>query len=1159
MGRAFDTSFTDVRIHDDETGGAVAQQQSALALTAGKHVAFAPGQYNPGSPEGDALLAHELTHVMQQRGETSGGGATGGAEADADRAAADAVKHLHAGSAEKAAPRASSELQLQRCAGNPAETGIVTTDLKGQFLDRKVGSTRSTASSGISYTLTTEIKAARTLGAFDTEAAALAAVKTNGKAGAVTIESAKYVAYETDIGFGYRTRTTTGVGIASGSTSTSYAPKLAPGVIALVSNELMTVRAGQFDPGAETDAQGSADQQLSSAGSPFAGYKQALGGEQGDLNTLSDDKLIAAFHAAMKDTALVVLHKSAEQVKAKQSRGGEGGAGLSDTELEAVKTTAQELAADDGKIAGVKKTLADLRMKKAMASGPAGGYVSTLYDKDIAAAQAHLAQLETQRRIHLAKYPLLSRVEPAELLKLTTKEELASELGGELPGILKDIETTKQNVADGKVNLWAVDQVVDATIAGLGLDEAKRKLIMDTKASEAKQKTIESVVLTVLAIGFGLAAALVPGGAGLGFAAGAFGLGTYDAMKQTEQYLVDQPASNVALDQDGGLAAPPGWGWLVVAWIGVGLDAAQVASAVSKVAKAEVTVADAAKELAADAKRLGMTQEELRTKLRSLAGDLDGAAKVTEGGKGALAGTLGLPVDIDPKLAGDVRVLYEVDKATGRVAVKSLVAGPEATMAEVLAHERLIQHLRRYEGVTGRLRELWEKLLAFAGKSPTDKNPFPAGSKAWESWNELYKLPDVVDAQFLKYRDGLRAGNETTLVQDLEVLEDQARRHRSIIDEMVGEAGAGFVAKTGDSTRAAIAAGYPLPAGVSTAEELLAKGYYYRTGANGRYDLVRRTSAGVDPLRVELDAAGKPVGLVKATTAATEPTDPAAWIARLEEGLSPDELAKLDKMKKGKTPAEQRAMFDGDLEASRDKVRAQLRVEHDAAATKAQSKVRVDELKREIANKGLMSDPEIRAIVDDVSKQPKDKLPILRDKLMAKILKAEAQAANPGAEVIDGVKVYEKVSEAALEEWKVKHPGGKIDGFTPRPDGLYMQRGEVDMMVVERDPASGKAKIISREEIKTGNRDTHADARSQLDAQSDLLREGASGAKKIRLERGGRDIANELELASDANAMKSTRGLAGKGFDKSLGATAGDLENLCKDLLKNSPTPRTGP
>ena len=98
-----------------------------------------------------------------------------------------------------------------------------------------------------------------------------------------------------------------------------------------------------------------------------------------------------------------------------------------------------------------------------------------------------------------------------------------------------------------------------------------------------------------------------------------------------------------------------------------------------------------------------------------------------------------------------------------------------------------------------------------------------------------------------------------------------------------------------------------------------------------------------------------------------------------------------------------------------------------------------------------------------------------RDKVVAKISKAEAQAANPKAEVIDGVKVYEKMPEATIEQWKTNHPGQKTDGLTNRPDGLYMQRGELDMMVVERDAAGGKGKIVSREEIKTGNRDTHAD------------------------------------------------------------------------------------
>ncbi len=320
-----------------------------------------------------------------------------------------------------------------------------------------------------------------------------------------------------------------------------------------------------------------------------------------------------------------------------------------------------------------------------------------------------------------------------------------------------------------------------------------------------------------------------------------------------------------------------------------------------------------------------------------------------------------------------------------------------------------------------------------------------------------------------------------------------------------------------------------------------------------------RVSPHGDPARALPDPEAKPSASVtdspaeRPPTAVAEPSDPATWMARLEQGLSADEIVKLDKMKHGKTLAEQRAMFDGDLETSREKVRAAVRVEQEAAASKAQSKARIEKLKKTIADKGLMSDPELRAIVGDVSKKPKDKLPTLRDRLVAKLLKVEVQAEHPNAEVLDGVKLYERLPEVTFEEWKTKHPGQRIDGLTRRDDGLYMQRGELDMMVIERDPAGTKGKIVLREEIKTGVGDTSADAKSQLKNQSDLFKEGASGAKKLRIEVGGRDIASDIDLASDADATKFTRGPAGKGFDKSLGVTASDLEGLCKDLLRSSP------
>ena len=286
--------------------------------------------------------------------------------------------------------------------------------------------------------------------------------------------------------------------------------------------------------------------------------------------------------------------------------------------------------------------------------------------------------------------------------------------------------------------------------------------------------------------------------------------------------------------------------------------------------------------------------------------------------------------------------------------------------------------------------------------------------------------------------------------------------------------------------------------------------------------------------------------------------DPERWLANLESSLGPEEKAKLAKMTAGKTAQEARDMLGGDLDAARERVRTAVRLDQERAAVAAQSKERVADLRKQIADRGLMNDPEIRDIVaGKTAKNPNARLAMLRDKLVAKILRSEAEHAHPGTEVLDGVKVYEKLPEANLDEWGAKNPGKKRDGLTDRTDGLYMQRSEIDMMVVEQQQ-SGKAKVIAREEVKTGVRDTNADARAQLDDQTSLLRDAAAGKKTIRLEVGGRDITGDIDLASDAMASKSTRGPAGKGFEKSLGVSASDLEALCKDLLGKPATTGEG-
>ncbi len=73
METRFGYDFRDVRIH---TGGNAAQMNRRLnsfAFTSGTDIFFAPNYYHPGTTGGDRLLAHELTHVVQQSSGSDGG------------------------------------------------------------------------------------------------------------------------------------------------------------------------------------------------------------------------------------------------------------------------------------------------------------------------------------------------------------------------------------------------------------------------------------------------------------------------------------------------------------------------------------------------------------------------------------------------------------------------------------------------------------------------------------------------------------------------------------------------------------------------------------------------------------------------------------------------------------------------------------------------------------------------------------------------------------------------------------------------------------------------------------------------------------------------------------------------------------------------------
>jgi hypothetical protein len=68
MERSFGADFSGVRVHHDAAADALSRPLQARAFTTGQDIFFSRGAYQPGTSTGRELIAHELTHVVQQNG-----------------------------------------------------------------------------------------------------------------------------------------------------------------------------------------------------------------------------------------------------------------------------------------------------------------------------------------------------------------------------------------------------------------------------------------------------------------------------------------------------------------------------------------------------------------------------------------------------------------------------------------------------------------------------------------------------------------------------------------------------------------------------------------------------------------------------------------------------------------------------------------------------------------------------------------------------------------------------------------------------------------------------------------------------------------------------------------------------------------------------------
>lgn len=824
------------RIHRGPVAQAKAAEHHAVAFAAGNNIVMGATAPAPGTDIGDALLAHELAHTAQQRDAAADpearkkeiGAEDKGAERDADRAAADAMKVTALGNfAGRIGDVMKTGVQLQRCGGVDPDYKPPEKVPAGPDVGRKVGASAPGKSPWFNEHVLT---ATETLGVADDEAQALALAKTIGRAAAVIPSNGRYFVYgisgEADVLMGVPLDLQPGyVGNAG--------LRIEAGVAALVNKAGAVYRSTDLAKMEITTAPSKG-----ASADPFSAY-QELNKSKGGIEGLAEPELVATFQAAMVDTALSVLATSEVDAEAKAKQFATPNATAAE-EHATIDKTATDLLASQKRIDAIERDLANRRRVPSTLEPDQENKPRDLAAE--AALEAERKTLVDKKRRTVTQYPMLGRYKTVdELSDFLSKGPIEREkaLGGDAKTVLADVRETRKNVQDGSLNLWEVQSVVDATMAGLGIgkDSPQRAKVKAKESAQKTKETVLNIALGVFSFGFGIAGAVFTGGASLAFAAGALGLGAYDAIKSTEDHFVKNAASNTDVDPDGGLLpadAHQHWGWLVVAWAGVALDfadvlkAGKIAGEVGKVAKGTQDITQAAEALAKGDKKL-------LARLRAAAGDAALTDAISEGLRPGLGARVGAEITIDGTLSTEVKVFYKVDDK-GRSFVTHIKVGKSAKVGDILAHAETVKMLDRYSGLTGKVRAVWDKLRSFGRKGvPLDVNPFEAGSKAFESWGELKKLDGLIS-----YRRGLlnelleksphATDAQAAIRKEIAFLENEVDIHSRVVASLSKEQGSGFVAMS-TGTQDALNSGKRLPdfpdKAVLTEDELKQSAYYY--------------------------------------------------------------------------------------------------------------------------------------------------------------------------------------------------------------------------------------------------------------------------------------------------------------------------------------------
>ena len=571
MQQRFGFDFANVRVHTSVQASEIANGLAADAFTVGRDIYFNGAAYDPSSPRGRRLIAHELTHVVQQ----SLGSPSGRVISE---------------------PADQAEIEAESVARQVTETGVPPRGLRSKPAAIVQRCRRGTAPAPVAAPAPVPHPPAGFAGAQVQSAPSVALTPDQRRQLLFASTTLRRVEQLSDRDQALLERAIPGVLIVTFIRERREKTEQ----LERARHELLVITPEHGVPLPDSPLAhqiSTLNQEIANLTADIdrlnrfiqAGLRALSVATEEQLVTLVTEEFPRRFVERAKLIAVTELEQNRELAQREADRYGVRTGTPADRNR--LRAAAADLAARTREINDLEMQLQRARSDVDLPSGgmPDPAHMSSSY-YEVQHLPPRIAQhtneLQQQRQLYQVQFPILQQDLNFELLSRASDAQLESLVGEPVRRILDNIRETQANIASGELKVWNLNNIVEMTVQdlGIGSNAGLMAVVQQHQQREQTARAILDLGIAALSLTASIVAIFATGGLALVAAGVVLAAGTYTAVQHYQAYQAETAASNVALDPRVADISrnDPDLFWLVVDIAGVILDAVQVVQAFNR-------------------------------------------------------------------------------------------------------------------------------------------------------------------------------------------------------------------------------------------------------------------------------------------------------------------------------------------------------------------------------------------------------------------------------------------------------------------------------------------------------------------------------------------------------------------------------------------------